>query len=130
MVTHDARMQAAEKQSLAAYGTEEYWQEFVPEKEKEEAIFCQEVKKTIAEFFLVHTVIIRKGKQNWQASAWMLERRDNKHFGRRFQWAPPGADSEGDQDVVPAVVVYLPDNGRSQPAKAPECTPSEPNKVH
>jgi transposase len=46
------------------------------------AAFCQAIKKALAEFEAEAVANVRRGGQNWQASAWILERRWPLRWGR------------------------------------------------
>jgi hypothetical protein len=109
MSANNQLLEQAEQKSLKQHGTEENWVEFVAKEQRDEMRFCQSIKRTIAEFFFENSQAIRKHESNWQASAWLLERRDPENYGRkdRMPWIDP--DSGG--GIVP-VVIYMPDNQR------------------
>ncbi len=57
--------------------------------------FLTALNESEADFFQVHIDnIARAGKTNWQASAWLLERRRAKEFGRKSQIDVANADEK------------------------------------
>lgn len=65
------------------------WKEYGERDEKagKETIFthfCQEIKKAEAKAEAAALKTIRNGENNWQAKAWLLERRHHDRYGRRI----------------------------------------------
>lgn len=65
------------------------WKEYGERDEKAEKTslftdFCQEIKKAEAKAEEAALKSIRIGENNWQAKAWLLERRHHDRYGRRI----------------------------------------------
>ena len=81
-------------------------------KETPHADFYKSVKKAEKGFRLTHLKRIKDASEgNWQASAWMLERRFADEYGRnRLEISGNNGEPIKTEN---AVQIYLPDNGRS-----------------
>lgn len=83
-------------------------------KSKANAIYfelLESIKKAESKFRAYHISIINtSAKRNWQASAWMLERRYPSEYGRRVTELQVG----GIEETAIPIKIYLPDNGRDK----------------
>ena len=87
-----------------------YWKE-AGEKAKSGKYFhfLQEVKKAEAKFIAYHTAnITQHSQQNWQASAWLLERKCPKEFGKKVDL------TSGDQPLVGFKVTMANSDGKEE----------------
>ena len=111
MERHEKRQLACEEKSLADHGTEEYWMEYVEEGDREEAVFCQAIKKADGEFHVRCAMAMEKPPKgtSWQAFATKLERRDPENWGRKDRTM---LSNDPDNPFEARVTVYLPDNKR------------------
>jgi len=75
--------------------------------------FLESLKGAEAKFRAFHVGNINAAsKKEWTASAWMLERRYPKEFGRRLAAELQGVPDADGEPTPLSVMVYLPDNGR------------------